>query len=244
MSDPSTGGQAILAFLVSVKSRYPQASDPQWDGDISDWSDEDVAGMLRSIAQDYLTDFGLGEHWHLVAQQAAFMLASLYYDLHEDPATPSWEVTVAPENLEGFSVSLVYSNQRKMPPVPSLSGAGASQVGLIPQSLMGASAARLLPPFDVFALPDVILARVAHQLIKSTGLKDRRPVMLAAAVLTLWRACQVTGVVTGGALFKQLRSPHLPDRSTQSVRVGFRRQSPAADQACSQSPDGGAFLLR
>lgn len=244
MTEPRTGGQTTQAFLQSVQGEHPEAGQADWSGDIRGWSDEHVAQFIRSIARDYLLDFGEGTRWSLAGQQAAFVLASLYYNGHPDLHTPEWELGLAPEGLEGFSVRLRYSVQHQLPPVPLLSGAGANQVGATPESMIVASMARLSAPFDVLDLPASLLARATRQLMDMSGLPNRWGVMLSGALFTLWRSCQYNGVVKGGAIFKQMTNPQAPDREPRQVRLGFERLGPEAEAALSAAIDGGAYLLR
>lgn len=244
MTESSSGGQAVQAFLQSVAPTHPEVTSAEWDGDVRPWSDADVALFLRSIAHDYLVDFGAGTHWSLAGQQAAFVLASIYYNGHLDVRTPEWELGLAPDGLEGFAVRLRYSLMDHMPPLPALSGAGASQVAPTEESLMVASSARLPASFDALKLPDSLLARAVRQMMEMSGLTNRWGVMLAAAVFTLWRSCQYNGVVKGGAVFKQMSQPQAPEREPRSVRLVFERLGPEAETALAATPDGGAFLLR
>ena len=244
MSESHAGGQATQAFLSSVQSVHPEVMEADWSGDIRAWSDDEVAGFIQAIVQDYLNDFGGGSHWSLAGQQAAFVLASLYYDGHPDLRTPEWELGIAPKGLEGFSVRLRYSLLSQMPPVPTPSGAGASQVALTNESMIVASQARLAAPFDVLALPASILASATRQLMDASGLPNRWGVMLSGAVFTLWRSCQYNGVIKGGAMFKQLTNPQLPQREARQVRLAFERLGPEAEAALAQAADGGAYLLR
>lgn len=238
-----SGGQAVTAFLFSIQDRLPDAADVQWNGDVSAWTDEDVASLVRAIAKDYLADFGEGYKWGPAGHQAAFMLCSLYYDLHEGQMPP-WHLSLAPEGIEGFDVSLRISRQMTLPPVPTLEGAGAMQVNSPDHSVMVASVARQAADFDALGLPAILLAQSTRQFIALTGLTDRRGVILSAALFTLWKACQFSGVVKGGAIFRNIQNPNQPEQPAQSVRLNFERTGPAAAAALLASVDGGAYLLR
>jgi hypothetical protein len=239
----SVGGHAIAAFFQSVSPDHPEVHEPAWEGHILDWPAAHQAGFLRAIVKDYLADFSADQQWSEVAFQAAFMLAALYSDEVRTGARPAWTLTVGPLADEGFLVRLSQSRQGNVPPVPTVSGAGAMEIQLRRESVFTTSFARLAGALDLDTVADADLAQVLRSLSDQVSLTDARLVQLAGAMLALWKACQMTGPVTGGALFKAVRRPEVLETEAHTIRLRFERTGEAAETALEQAVDGGAILL-
>lgn len=237
------GGHHIQAFFQTQAEPHPQVLDAGWSGDVTGWTDDQVTGLLRAVVQDYLADFGQGHQWADVAFQAAFMLSALYSDDVRSERRQAWTFYLSPWEGEGFEVRLSLSRQQHIPPVPTLSGAGASEVQLVPESVFANSVARLPGLADPLQASAADVARWFREVVQQLGLTDARAVQVAGALLALWRAAQVTGLVTGGSLYKKLRRPDLPEEAAHAVRLKFKRTGEAAEAALEQAVDGGAFLL-
>lgn len=211
-----------------------------WDGQTSDWSPEQCGRVVQAIAEDWAALFV--QPWSL-AQQAAFVLAGAFHDTHMASSDVKEIALNGVCGDERFQIRLRRSTEGTLPPVPTLTGAGAQQAMVPNHSNMTASVSRLVSSPDTLLDASVALAWWTEVCTRWPSLPAKDAFKVAGAGLALWRACQSTGVLRAGAMFRRMRHPDASIDQELSVRVTIERDLPGSEEMLAASADGGAFLL-
>lgn len=218
----------------------PGATSATWDGTTEGWSQAQRGALVEAIAGEWERLFG--DPWSR-AQQAAFVLAALFHDVHqENPAVTHIQMKSSSGD-EVCQLNLRRSRTEQLPPIPSLNGAGAQVAGTPTHSNMTASVARMASPRSLVLDVESASRLLIEVQAQWPHLKPVLQFKAAAAWWALWRVLQVTGVLRGGALFRRLRHPEAASDAEGAVRVTFERDLPGSDEVLASALDGGAFLL-
>jgi hypothetical protein len=144
---------------------------------------------------------------------------------------------------EGWEVEIRRSQLHRLPPIPLVNDVNASAVGPSLHSRLVASVALLPAPPTSTEEHDATRLALLQAWQGEGDDPDRAAFMAAAAAMVLQQACWTSGVVTGGALFRELQNPQNPEAPASDVRLAWRRTGPLAEAALTQAEDGGAYLL-
>lgn len=229
----------IRAFLEEV-----MRSSPTWDGRWTNWSAADRARCVMALVQDHLHDHGRGKDWILAAQNAGFVLASLFHDrypLHEPgKELPRLEIQMrSPE--EGFAIQLRRVSTQGLPPIPV--PGGAASVGARALSEGAESMARAGAVMDACALPDEVISEALDSIGEKIQDEGQITIMMVAAFIVRWKGAQTASLVRGGMVYRDIHNPAQPEGRRGDVRFSYERLGEHAEEAKRSVPDGGAYLL-
>lgn len=219
---PSAMANAFIQNRIMTKY-------PQWDGITwSAWTPREIAEMVRAIAQDYLEDHGHGHDWQEAGNQAQFVLCGIYNDVlnfrtngqasgheYDMRLTVTW-----PGREESFEILLMRPSEHLLAPVPLPNGTVAVRELT---SIVGQASVRAVAPFDCLRMPDEGILALLDLLSAFLESKDRLSLMMAAAMLVRWKGCQVSQVVQGGAVYRQVKNPEYPQFAETDVRILYAR---------------------
>lgn len=238
----------VNRFVQELSQRQPG-----WNGSWVTLSATDRGGLIRALMADYLRDMGQGTDWAAAGNRAQFVMASLYHDFAPLPEPGIKEVDwwlKCAFQPEGFEFTLRRPTPQTLPSLPPLAlpelpDAIRPPLELTPEgrSVLAYSAARSPARAPLELLADEDLSGIVETLGQVMRLEGREVLMFAAAMMVVWKACQVSGVVSGGALYRDVHNPSLPTVRRGDVRLAFARIGPEMTQAMEESPDGGAYLL-
>lgn len=239
----------IQAFLMNLRQRLPD-----WDGQSwQDWAPQEAAAAVRAIALDYLDAHGSGHDWQEAGNKAEFMIAATFNDIVHamfEGEAPSHQhdlyLRLAPggsEQDEAFEVLLSQPTEHLLPPIPALGG-----LGLVPKEELATSLhqaqARAPARFNALEVNDETILQTLDQIAVYINGKDRIALMLTAAMLTRWRGCQVSQVIQGGGVYRQIYSPRHPNRALTDVRIIYARVGNRINQVLgSHGPMGNVVIL-
>lgn len=237
----------INAFLEKLRQRLPNWEGSSW----ADWVPPERADAVRAIVQDYVDNYGSGHDWQEAARHAEFVLAAAYNDIAAvifagQPASRGQEmhVRISPAGQdEAFEILVARPLEHVIPPVPAMGGIGyAPQEDLV--SLSSQASGRAPARFDATKLPDEPILQALDQLEKFLNSKDRICLMIVAAMIVCWRGCQVSQVVQGGVVYRQISNPGNPQQPPGDSRVLYARIGPRMNQALStQGPMANVVVM-
>ena len=237
----------IQAFLAKLRQRLPH-----WDGQTwNDWAPHEAAAAVRAISQDYLDAHGDGHDWQEAGNKAEFMLAVTFNDIvhtmfEGEPPSHNHDLHLRfnPGGQdEGFEVLLSQPTEFLLPPVPSMGGNGVVPAEPLSTSLHQAQA-RARASFNALDINDETILQTLDQIAVYINGKDRIALMLAAAMLTRWRGCQVSQVIQGGGVYREIYSPLHPQRPVADVRILYARVGNRINQVLSShGPMGNVVVL-
>lgn len=231
----------IQAFLGQLQPRLPD-----WDGSWRSLPVNDCHGLIQALVKDYWVDEGDSRDWGKAGERAQFIMTSLFHDRFPLPMagqqTPTMSVSIAAEP-EGFEVHLRRPAENLLPPIPNLSGGGATHMGGMYESIVGWSDAQLPPLVDLDQLPAEVVAQLVARVGEQMQLEDRVPFMFSAAFLVTWRGYLATQRVKGGAVYRDIHDPQAEEPRRGDVRINVMRTGPSAQEALSRAADGGVVVL-
>jgi hypothetical protein len=225
-------GQGATDFIKDrILPKYPNWDNASWDS----WTPKDTADMVRAITNDYVHDHGDGHDWQESGNHAQFVMTGLFNDMvhFRAPNMPQGRefdfrmVMAWPGREEAFEAVLMRPTEHLLRPVPHSGGEFAH----VYNSIVNQASVRCPAPMDCLKIPDEGILMLLDGLSGMLGSKDRVSLMFAAAMLARWKGCQVSQVVQGGAVYRQLKNPSFPNQPESDVRVLYARTGPHINRA-------------
>lgn len=221
-------------FITEViRAKYPSWDGASWDA----WTPPEVSQMVRHIAQDFLDEHGHGHDWQEAAAHAQFVVCGIFNDIQNFRQVPplrrgpdlSLHLEVLwPGREESFQMLVEAPREHLLPPIPVPNGVVAHPM----TGVQSVAQARISAPFDCLQLPNEgILGALDRVVAYLGGAKDRVSLMIVAAALVRWKGCQVSQVIQGGAVYRQIENPSTPEHGPADARVLYARIGPHVAKA-------------
>lgn len=232
----------VRKFLHDAFDRHAaqgKAFDPD---DWTHWSEEEVAGTIRALAQDYLAGPGKGYDWMLASQRAELVIAATYHEVaHRAGLSPAPRMYINffdPFMGEGLEVEMSPPSGLVMDPIPGSAPAPAPT-----NSQRSRAQLTVEPPEDCLEAVDKALWTGANQLSEFFQTHSRLPLIMMGGMLTLWKALQVAHTPRAGIIFRGLRNPERPEVPEGEMRLVYARSGDHVMAAVNMDPDGANLLL-
>ncbi len=212
--------------------------------DWSDWSEAEIAEVVRCVARDYLDGNGNGFDWVSAAERAEFVMAGVYNEVASESG--NWPAPVMMVNFydpfigEGIELQMGPPLDIEMDPIPGMAPVD-------PDAVVASSRAqaplRLSPPGDAMKAVDGALVEGVNQLGTFFANKGRLPLMMVGAMLTLWRGLQASHHVRGGAVYRDIHDPSRPELQRGDMQILFSRSSERINGVIAANPEEATLFL-
>lgn len=208
----------------------------------SDWSEEEIAEVVRCVARDFLESEGQGFDWVSAATRAEFVIAGLYNEVASD--SNNWPAPLMSVNFydpffeEGLELRMGPPLDIQMDPLPGMEDLPAPS-----ESSRAQAPLRLSPTGDAMTASDKTLVTGVQQLATFFENEGRLPLIMIGGMLTLWRGLQASHHVRAGAIYRGIHNPGRPEVRTGEMKIEYARSSPRIHEAAAANPDNAVLFL-
>jgi hypothetical protein len=208
----------------------------------TDWSEEEIAEVVRCVAKDFLDAEGAGYDWLSAAERAEFLIAGLYNEVASDSG--NWPAPLMRVNFydpffeEGIELDMGPPLDIEMDPIPGVEAPPAPT-----DSVRSQASLRLRPTGNAMLAADKALVEGVKQLSAFFDNQGRLPLIMTGGILTLWKGLQVSHQVRAGAIWRGIHNPGKPEVRMGDMQVLYGRSSARIHEAARENPDAAQLFL-
>lgn len=232
----------VRQFLHDTFDRYA-ARGVLFNPDMwSEWTDAEIAEVVRCAARDYLATEGNGFDWVSAATRAEFVIAGTYNEVASD--SNNWPAPFMSINFydpffeEGLELQMGPPSDIEMDPIP-----GMEAIPVPTNSMRSSATLRMPPTGDAMAAADGALVEGVRQLGRFFENNGPLPLKMMGSMLTLWRGLQASHHVRAGAVYRGIHNPDRAEVRTGEMKLVYTRSSPRITAVLKDNPEEANLFL-